>query len=434
MQNEDHPACRFKVFLIATLLMACHLPASAAGSLCFSCSADNDLWRVASQNGIDAKRFETPQAAVEAAGVGDGVLVLADGYPTATTQIPAEVFASAATKALRLYVEFPASLPGLKVGAPRAHHRGMYGSNLDREVVTSDAFGTALRRSTILMVHGCHFVPIQATNAHIVAAHVAGYNTALFGLPEKDTWPILFEHPGARILVATTKLSHFVTGRYAPTEAWEPVWLMILRWLQPGNKVAGLKWTPLVRPTYARASALPAEAELQALQRGIDWFGRSKLFLEPSGRKGFHEGYSSKEFFMDGSHAISTQVRTDCHGEVAMSLALGAAITGNAQWGEVATNLLDFIYRDSIAGRGTRLDPKHPAYGLIGGDLLVDSGVYYGDDSCRHLLGTVASAAVFHSPRWDDRAALEMLANFRTTGPSGFRKARIDEPELVAQG
>jgi len=32
-------------------------------------------------------------------------------------------------------------------------------------------------------------------------------------------WPILFEHRTANLLVATTKLSHFVTGRYAPVDA-----------------------------------------------------------------------------------------------------------------------------------------------------------------------------------------------------------------------
>ena len=65
---------------------------------------------------------------------------------------------------------------------------------------------------------------------------------------------------------------------------------------------------------------------------------------------------------------------------------------------------------------------------------MVDSGVYYGDDSARHLLGNIAAAAVLKTDRWNDRAVMEMLADFRTTGPWGFRKARIDEPELVQQG
>ncbi|MSU34811.1 MAG: hypothetical protein EXS36_06810 [Pedosphaera sp.] len=424
---------------LLAMLFAVILPRLASAvtpSLVFACESSNDVFQVLAAQGQHFPRHATGLEAVNAAAEGDGVLILAQDYPAKTTRLSDEIFAIAERKKLRLYVEFPSTLPGLTVGAPRGHKRGPYGSNIDREVVTSDAFGTVLRRSTLLMVHGCRFVPVPVppTNSHIVAAQVAGYNNATFGLPAKEVWPILFQHPDRPVLVATTKLSHFITGRYAPTEAWEPVWLMILRWLQPGIKPSRLTWTPMVRPAYSRAGALPGDVELQALTRGIDWFGRSRLMIEPNGRKGFKEGYSSKEFFMDGSHAISTQVRTDCHGEVAMSLALGAAITGNTAWGEVATNLLELIYRDSMAGRGPRLDPKHPAYGLVGGDLMVDSGVYYGDDSCRHLLGTVAAAAVLKTPRWDDRAALEMLANFRTTGPSGFRQARIDEPELVQKG
>jgi hypothetical protein len=396
--------------------------------------ADNDLVRILSDNGIRFARFEDAAQAVREAPSGAGVLILADRYPTNTTQIEPAVFAQAAGKNLRLYVEYPASLPQLEVGKPRAHKKGVYGSNLEREVVTSDAFGATLRKNSIIMVQGCRYVPVAAPDPHLVVAHVAGYNQAVFGLPDKDVWPILFEHPDGNLLVATTKLSHFVTGRYAPVDAWGAVWRMILGWLQPDGDIPELKWTPAVRPSYGRAERLPADAELAAFKRGVDWFGGSKLFIEPSGKQGFHEGYNSKDFFMDGSHGISGQVRGDCTGEVAMSLALGAALTGNDAWRGIATNLLDLLYFESVAARGPRLDPQHPAYGLIGGDLMVDSGVYYGDDSARHLLGTMAAAAVLQTDRWNERAVMEMLADFRTTGPWGFRKARIDEPELVQQG
>jgi len=397
-------------------------------------AADNDLVRVLSNNGIRFTRFEKPGQAVQEATSGAGVLILADQYPTNTTQIENVVFEQAASKNLRLYVDYPASLPGMEVGKPRTHKKGQYGSNLEREVVTSGAFGTALRKDTIIMVQGCHYVPIAARDPHLVVAHVAGYNQAVFGLPEKDVWPILFEHPAGNLLVATTKLSHFVTGRYAPVDAWGPVWRMILGWLQPGWEAPSLKWTPTVHPTYSRTELLSDNAEFTAFTRGVDWFGRSKLFIEPSGKEGFHEGYNSKNFFMDGSHGISTQVRADCAGEVAMSLALGATLAGNDSSRGIVTNLLDLLYFDSIAARGPRVDPAHAAYGLIGGDLMVDSGVYYGDDSARHLLGTMASAAVLKTDRWNERAVMEMLADFRTTGPSGFRKPRIDEAELVQKG
>ena len=75
--------------------------------------------------------------------------------------------------------------------------------------------------------------PIHAT--HLVSARVAGYDTAVYGLPE-ETWPLLFEY-GKRgdLLIATTKLSQFVTARYAPSRGWAEVWKMILTWLAPSS-------------------------------------------------------------------------------------------------------------------------------------------------------------------------------------------------------
>ena len=69
---------RGAAFLIAALVILSRVPAVDAG-LIFSCASDNDLLRVASENGVEVKRFATPQAAVVAAGEGDGVLLLADG-------------------------------------------------------------------------------------------------------------------------------------------------------------------------------------------------------------------------------------------------------------------------------------------------------------------------------------------------------------------
>lgn len=87
------PGKRSQIKGLAPLpLAACALlsgQAALAEPLIFACSADNDLFRVASENGMDLKRFDTPRAAVEAAGDGSAVLLLADGYPAATTVLDA---------------------------------------------------------------------------------------------------------------------------------------------------------------------------------------------------------------------------------------------------------------------------------------------------------------------------------------------------------
>ena len=116
---KDHAIPRLAACLVTALTMMSCLPDASAGPLYFACAADNDLFRVASENGLGPKRFDSPQAAVEAAGEGDGVLLLANGYPAKTTPLDTALFNQAARKKLRLYVEYPSFLPGTAVGAPR---------------------------------------------------------------------------------------------------------------------------------------------------------------------------------------------------------------------------------------------------------------------------------------------------------------------------
>ena len=75
---------------------------------------------------------------------------------------------------------------------------------------------------------------LRAAKPDLVMARVAGFDTAVYGLPSTGAYPILFEHAG--VLVATTKLSQFVTARYAPSEAWGPIWRRVFEWLCPATE------------------------------------------------------------------------------------------------------------------------------------------------------------------------------------------------------
>ena len=102
-------------------------------------------------------------------------------------------------------------------------------------------------------------------------ARVAGFDKAVYGLPA-ETYPILFELPASAsappTLIATTKLSQFITARYAPSDAWRDVWQMILRWLGDGDAAQALHWTPAVRPTLRLNDKLPNDIELVSVRRG----------------------------------------------------------------------------------------------------------------------------------------------------------------------
>ena len=437
---KDHPSRRFAAILLAATAVWSSLPARAAGSLVFSCAADNDLFRVASDNGVVLKRCDTPEAAVAAAGEGDGVLLLAEGYPQQTTAVAPEVFAQAARKHLRVYVEYPAALPDMKIDAPRK-------VKLERAVVASNAFGPALAPMRLLVIHGCHFVPMEAKAPYLVLARVAGYDTAVFGLPATDVQPLLFEHPRGDILVAATKLSQFVTGRYAPNDAWPVVWRRVFTWLAPDVAVPDLKWSPTVRPRYERTEPLPTTAATDAIVRGVDWSTKTRMLVHPSwkdrpqplspdaswpcgeGELGLLEGMRSEVDHL-GRQPVIYNLRSDCVGESTLAFALRAGIANDTRSSRIASNLLDWLYSRS----GLFIDaPEKPSYGMIAW-TPDQGGALYQDNDVRVMLGCMGTAAILGTDRWDEKLLINILANFRTTGRLGFRGERIEHPDLLKRG
>jgi hypothetical protein len=106
------------------------VPATAASpALILSCTPENDMYRVLQENRVACVRHDTLAQAVDEAPQGAAVMILADQYPAKTTAVPPGLFDRAKAKNLRLYIEYPSMLPGLKAGEPRTHKRGPYGSN-----------------------------------------------------------------------------------------------------------------------------------------------------------------------------------------------------------------------------------------------------------------------------------------------------------------
>ncbi len=431
-----------------------------SGRLIFACSPGNDLYKTVTASGKAYSRYDSPAEAIEHATTGAGVLLLAEGYPGRTLQLEPALWDRAARKRLRVYIEYPAGLPGLEVGTPRT-------AQWERTVVVSDAFGASLRPLRILGLHKCHFVPVAAEHPDLVLARVAGFDTAVYGVPSKDVFPVLFRHPRGDILVASTKLSQFITARYAPSDAWTPVWNHILMWLSGGRPAPVLHWTPSVRPTYTRDQALAPDAEQAAFRRGVDWFENARMVIAPSwasqleraatyqdrvaprpdptwptgdGTEGLLEGYNAL-INADGTQPVRWWIRADCTSEAAMALAFSALSGGPASRARTAAELLNTVYFRSGMPWSSKPDPSNPSYGLIPWNLSLPHfrhpdgfGAYYGDDNARALLGTLAVAGLERTDRWDEVILRAILANFRTSGRLGFRKNRIDEKPLQAAG
>ena len=461
MRNRLHPIAA-RLFLVAAWIVgmvgAGDIATAQAGEdagnkgWTFACAADNDLYRVVTASRPACPRFATAAEAVRATAEGSGVLILADGYPEKPNDVEPAVFEQAAKKRLRLYVEYPAKLPDIEIGTPKD-------VKYERGVVTSDFFGDTLGPMRIVLVSSCRYLPMKAPAAHLVVAKVAGVDTAVFGLKGTPADPLLFDHPRGNLLVATTKLSYFVSGRYLPVEAWRTIWQTILARLRPDGLPVRLAWTPTVRPSYDCAEPLPADADAQALRRSADWIMGGRMLrhadwpkeaLDRSlryntvrdmprpdwpmgdGSFGVLEGFSST-IRRDGSQPMRYAVRNDCTTEVAMLLAFDGAVSSRPENARRAANLLNYLFDKSGLASGPRADPNSPSYGLVGW-ALDSPGAYWGDDNARALLAAGAVAAVAGNSRWDEAVARCILANFRTTGVSGFRESCVQEGTLRAKG
>jgi hypothetical protein len=394
-------------------------------------------------------RVASADKALEMAAPGSGLLILADNYPEQKVVLSEDFFNKAKNKKLRMYIEFPDSLPGMKTGEIQKIEK-------ERGVVTSNVFDEFLKEMRIIMLHDCHYVEVETQDSYIVMAKVAGFDTAVFGLDSTETHPILFEYSDTNILVSTTKLSHFVTGRYSPKDAWEPIWGFIFKWLHADKKAPDLNWTETVQPSYKETEEITEERRMQAVQRGVDWFYKSSLLTaafdkdekqtvnEDSknsdgqntyGKNGIYECFLS-EIHYDGSQPIGKSTRADCASEAAMALAVNGFLTENQRDKNTATNLQDFVYFNSRMQGGPRARIDSPSYGFIDWYTREDDnkGVYYSDDNARVILGTLTSAAALKTDRWDEGMLKAILANFRTTGPAGFKPRRLEEMDLQKLG
>jgi hypothetical protein len=421
-----------------------------------SCSEENDLYRVLKGNGIDCERFNTAAEAISNAHEGSGVMILADGYPEKTTIIDSSLLEEAKDKNLRLYIEFPSWLPGMETGQPKE-------TTLERVVVTTDRIRD-LPEMQLLCIHGCNYIPVLFDNNLLSVSKVAGFDKAVYGL-NSDSKAILFHHPAGNILVSTTKLSQFVTARYAPVESMQALWSYILEWLTGSEKEFTLTWKPTVRPSYLPGDELPADAARTAVQRGIEWHINAKLLLNAEGWKeyrqfwklndtnihttvpavnnaapeplsgpgdgtfGVLEGIAS-EVGPDGSQPVRWWLRSDSNGESSLAFALRNAMDGDQKSRLIAGNLLDWLYFNSGLFQD---DPSKPNYGL----LLWAPGnaqALYQDNDIKAILGCMGTSALLETDRWDEVLVKNILGNFRTTGPYGFRGHRLENPDLLKQG
>jgi hypothetical protein len=434
-------------------------------ALIFVCQPDNDLYRVLARLNHTPPRYGTLDQALEAAPRGTAVLSLADTYPRPSPAFDQRHADWVRAKGVRLYLEYPASLPGTSLGEPRP-------TTWERVVVTSDFFAPQVARHTILAQHGCWYLPFAAASpsaalprspgscqpgqgddnhverrprpsapaeepsslddlyegmdVHLAVARVAGYDHAVYGLPA-EAHPILFALPGSlTILVATSALSRFVRGRYGPQDAWKAIWERLLRWFAPAEELPDLTWTPTVRVQAGLETLLPEDAEREALCRSVRWF-REHVVYSIDWKKGAIEGFESG-IDHEGRQKRRPWARGDCTAETGMVFACDWALTHNPDSALLSRQILDYVWS---APDFHQDDPDSPAYGL--NNWYERGPVFYGDDNARVIMPTLVARHLLADDRWDERVLRCLLANLRTTGRLGYRRNRIDLGPLLEQ-
>ena len=416
----------------------------------------NDLVKVLKgKENIQLKLYSDPLEAAGKARRKEALLVLADNYPVSKVILSDDFYKLVKEKELRAYIEFPDRLPEAETGKTEK-------ADAERAVVNSRFFNGRPDSLGILSINGLHYleIPPGTGKTHIVAAKVAGFDSAIYGLPEKSM-PLLIEMEDYPLLISATNLSSFVTGRYAPKEEWAAIWMHILEFVMPGLQVENLDWQPVVRPFLAAEEVFPEKFQLQALQRGIEWYKNARMLIPTSwedtlsslvesgiqrikyspeippgdGSNGVFECIFS-EIDENGSQPIGIMKRGDCISETSMAFAAAGKVFDNSEYLEISKNLLDYYLLNSYALKKEYGDPGHGAYGLIPWGISNHAWyrASYGDDNARFILAAITAAALTGSDHWDEILMRSLVALLRTTGKNGFRGSRINLEDFQKNG
>lgn len=416
------------------------------------CNTGSDLYVLLHEENVNLEIFRTPRQAITHAMKGTGVLILADSYPMKRVSVSSRLLELAKEKSLRLYIEYPATLPGLTIPDTVATPR------MERGVIVSNVFGNDLKPLSILGVNDCHVIPVDVKDPLIVFGKVAGFDKAVYGVSDIKAYPLLFQD--GNMLIAMTRLSSFATSRYEPSVSWKVVWDYILSWVTRDKNFRLTHWLSYVSPMYGKNEPLPRDAMGISIKKGVDWFFKGHFFVNSSWKKmylkyqgnglspigppvkrswpngngslGILEGQVSHIYY-NGDQEYRYWVRADNQGQVAYALTAAGSYLHRKSYDKIAANLANFIFYHSDLRSGAKNDEKSPVFGLIGW-AVTHPDIFYGDDNARLLLGLIGAEAYLKTDRWDKQIAEAIMANFRTTGREGFRGDRLDQASILKHG
>ena len=381
------------------------------------CGADNDFVKLLSDNGIGFKLASTASALTEAS-CGDAVAILAGAYPCGNI-IP-ESWRNAAQSGIKLLIEYPDKLSG--VDFEEAEPFGFR-----RTVAMADAI-PGLSGDTILVQHTacCRKVKSQVVPL-LVAAKVAGYRKAVFGLPD-DYTPLLFHHPDYKnVLIINSGFSNFRRGRFTPQPDWLKVLEYITGFLVPEGADRRLAYTMAVHPAFPDGTPVTPALELEAFRKCYNFLTHYMLGSYHNTGLLVAEGYCS-EIYPDGSQLRRQLTRTDCTGEVAMVYVLKYLLDGDPLAADRATRLVDNLFMPG----NCCMDESSPMYGQF--TFFENTPAYYCSGNARSCMGALLTACGIGEHKWDKGILRNLIGGWRLNNRNGFRRPRFDDPESFTGG
>ncbi|SDL84898.1 hypothetical protein [Kriegella aquimaris] len=450
VKHIDHVKIMVTLFVAIGMLSFGCTTSNTSTTLHIVADQNNDLFEVLSKTPYTYTRYEDVDKALKSVSENGKLIVLALNYPQQKTVLPPDFYERAKAKNLKVYVEFPNLLNAGDTG-------DIIATKKERLVVTSDAFGAHLPQMSILDAGIFSYVSIPGRAAILQGAKVAGFKSAVYGLNETDHFPILFKQ--GDVLVATTKLSNIIQGRYSPIKEWNIVIGHILSFLIDDFDTDTVEWTPSVKPAYSKKQELPENAYRLAVDRGSQWYDKGRFLIHPEwknhwqaidtlalpvgppmdldrpsgdGSLGVMEGHYSY-INPDGSQPYRYWLRADCVAETAMTMAMANSVQKREGHLQKAENLMDFLFNTDTFMTDDSKNPDGTSYGLIGwADTAPHK--YYGDDNARVILGGLLAAQLLGNKKWDQSLERLILANFRTAGETGFRGNALNGNKIAPLG
>ena len=442
---------------VACLVLAMPVAFTEEKQIYFVGNEDNGLYRTLLQNNYVLHSYESVSDLMEDVPDASVVILTAAGYPESRLDISAEEYTALKAGNMKLYIEYPAAIPGLRLSGDIYHGR------LERGVVTSGIFGRELEKMSIVGLNDCHIIDdAEVSDPLMVYAKVAGFDKADYGLAGTVTRPLLFEYNGD--IIATTALSNFLRGRYGPAESWRIIWERILSGLFDDNVESLAVFPADPVPTFGKDHEVTSDDRLQAVRRGADWLWNAHLFIHPSwekeklaeyqpkngnpnlyfgppidgsypegdGSRGVMEGHASNIHF-DGTQEYRYFVRADVQGETAFLLASAAKCLDDEKYSATAEKLLDYLFYTSVFRAEGRDSVSNPAYGLIGWANTHPED-FFNDDNARCILGVIGASALMDNQRWNRKITENILANFRTCSRQGFQGGSLRQADIEENG